>query len=103
MGGTVTRCPNGNECPEGEFCYIDFVCAQASDQAAETTESFAAGQIHEMVSFPSSASANANPNEDFDAPDEGFNAWYNDRIYSGASVVTTSIEFFLLSIAAGLF
>lgn len=23
---SATRCPNGNECAEGEFCYKDFVC-----------------------------------------------------------------------------
>ena len=42
---TATRCPNGDECADDEFCYIDFLCDPQQIPINNTTSSTAASDL----------------------------------------------------------
>ena len=77
-------------------------CCQPNPGPSMTQESFVAGQVPASFSSP----ASTNPKSDLKSSPEsapGFEAWYNNKLYSRAATTTVFIGWRILPVMMGLF
>jgi hypothetical protein len=95
---TATRCPNGDECADDEFCYTNFACDPPQIQINNATSSTAASDLPPATNDGLGTSSINSPGTTVShasttpaSPEFGSGSWYAGSLMTSASSSAASI------------